>query len=490
VSHSVDVPDRGLRRNAVGLPALVAQSLGVTAPEISAVVIASVVAAKVGGATPFAFLIAGIGALGLALIYGRFARYVPHAGGTYAIVRAGLGRDAGFFSGWVVLAVGIIFVPALLVAAAFLLQNFFGLVSPKSATILSDNWILWAALLGVVLIALSYFGIQVSAWVLLTLTAIGVTMLVVFDIFVLAKGGADGLAWKSLTPDNVSLGDLALAVGIAMTGFSGFETAVFLAEEAKTPRRQVPKAVVGAVLLAIVFFVFTTFSIVSGYGLANAGKAWPTDSGGAVVALSAQFISLGFGKVLLLLLAISSFASALGTANFTTRVAFSWGHDGYLPRSFGRTQPRYQSPHVAIAALAALIALVFAGGLIWQGKGIEAGLTYFSWLLQAGATGILVVYALVAIAGAIHSRRHGSTSALDLYIAPAVALVVVVAAEVTEFYDQPSPFKYAPYVMLAWMALGVVVRLATRNRMAAVERDGVTPERLEAAAEPEPAAMT
>jgi amino acid transporter len=126
MDQSVEVPDRGLRRNAVGLPALVAQSLGVTAPEISAVVIAAVVASKVAGATPFAFIVAGIGALGLALIYGRFARYVPHAGGTYAIVRAGLGRDAGFFAGWTVLAVGLVFVPALLVAAAFLLQNFSG----------------------------------------------------------------------------------------------------------------------------------------------------------------------------------------------------------------------------------------------------------------------------------------------------------------------------------------------------------------------------
>src|SRR5919202_3629946 len=159
MEHTAEVPDRGLRRGAVGLGGLVAQSLGVTAPEISAVVIASVVAAKVAGATPFAFIVAGVGALGLALIYGRFARYVPHAGGTYAIVRAGLGRDIGFFAGWVILAVGIIFVPALLITSAFLLQNFFGLVSPHSATFLSDNWIMWAAILAVVVIGLSYFGI-------------------------------------------------------------------------------------------------------------------------------------------------------------------------------------------------------------------------------------------------------------------------------------------------------------------------------------------
>jgi amino acid transporter len=253
-----------------------------------------------------------------------------------------------------------------------------------------------------------------------------------------------------------------------MTGFSGFETAVFLAEEAHTPRREVPKAVVGAVILAICFFVFVTFSIVSGYGLDKVAKAWPTDSGGAVVALSAQYISLTFGKILLLLLAISSVASALGTANFTTRVAFSWGHDGYLPRAFGSVQPRYKSPHVAIGALAVFTAAMFLAGLIWQGSSLEGGLTYFSWLLQAGATGILPVYAMVALGGALHSRRHGG-GVIEMFIAPVVAFVVVALAEWSEFVDQPAPFKYAPYFMLVWIALGVVVRLATRTRVADAE---------------------
>jgi amino acid transporter len=469
-------PERGLRRNAVGLPGLIAQSLGVTAPEISAVVIAAVVASKVGAATPLAFVIAGVGALGLGLIYGRFARYVPNAGGTYAIVRAGLGRDAGFLAGWTVLAVGVVFVPALLIASAFLMQNFFGLVAPR-ATFLSGNWILWAALGAVLIFALSYFGVQVSARFLLALTSLGVGMLLLFDVLVLAKGGAGGLAWPSFGFNGVSLGTFALGVGIAMTGFSGFETAVFLAEEAHTPRRQVPTAVIGAVLLAIVFFIVTTFSIVTGYGLDQVAKQWPADSGGAVVGLSAQYVALWFGKLLLLLLAISAIASALGTANFTTRVAFSWGHDGYLPRAFAHTQPRSKSPDVAIGALAVVTVIVFVAGLIWQGSGLDGGLTYFSWLLQAGATGILPVYALVAIAGALHSRRHAG-GIVDVVVAPLVALVVVGAAEVSEFYQQPAPFKYAPYAMLGWMALGVVMRLATRSRVSETEtrRDPVAPE--------------
>src|SRR5919109_3736847 len=164
---------RGLRRNAVGLPGLIAQSLGVTAPEISAVALA--------------------------------------------------------------------------------------------------------------VFAISWLGIQISARILLALTAIGVTLLVILDVIILAKGGAHGWAWSSLAPwsskGHFGFGFFALGVGIAMTGFSGFETAVFLAEEAHTPRRQVPKAVLGAIALAVVFYIVTTFSIVTGYGITDAAKHWPSDSG-------------------------------------------------------------------------------------------------------------------------------------------------------------------------------------------------------------------
>jgi amino acid transporter len=464
---------RGLRRNAIGLPGLVAQSLGVTAPEISAVVIAAVVASRVGGWAPSAFWVAGIGAIGLALIYGRMARYVPSAGGTYAIIRAGLGRDVGFFGGWTLLAVGIIFVPGLLISSAFLLQNFFGLVAPHHPFLYSAWWG-WALLLTAVVAGISYLGIQISARILLLLTAIGVTMLLILDVIILAKGGANGWAWSSLAPwDNhgtFGFGFFALGVGIAMTGFSGFETAVFLAEEAHTPKRQVPRAVFGAIALAVIFYVVTTFSIVTGYGIDAAGKDWPAQSGGAVVVLSAQYAALWFGKVLLLLLAVSAFASALGTANFTTRTAFAWGHDGYLPKAFGRTNPRFKSPDVAIGVLTVITLGVMVAGLAWQGKTINDAVTYFSWLLQVGATGILPVYALVGVAGFMHARRHGG-NVIDIFVAPILAVVVVGVAEVTNFYGQTGIYKWAPYVMLGWMALGIIVRLATRARVEPLERE-------------------
>jgi amino acid transporter len=227
--------------------------------------------------------------------------------------------------------------------------------------------------------------------------------------------------------------------------------------------------VLGAIALAVVFYIVTTFSIVTGYGITDAAKHWPSDSGGAVVGMAAQYAALWFGKVLLLVLAVSSFASALGTANFTTRTAFAWGHDGYLPAAFGRTHRRFKSPHVAIAALMAITVVVFAVGLAWQGRTINDAVTFFSWLLQVGATGILPVYALVGIAGFVHARKFEGT-VVDWLVAPLLTVVVVGVAEVTEFYGQTGIYKWAPYVMLGWMVLGILIRLATRARVESAER--------------------
>ncbi len=457
-----------LKRDAVGLPGLIAQSLGVTAPEISGVVIASVVALYAGLATPLALVVGGIGAVALGLIYSRFARYVPHAGGTYAIVRAGLGPDIGFFAGWVLLAVGMIFVAGLIVASAFLLQV---LCSPDllDIALLGDQWVWTAVVLAVIVLGISYFGVSLSAKVLLTITTIGVGLLTIFAVIILVKGGANGLAWTTFSLSHISdagFTNFAVAVGISMTMFSGFETAVFLAEEARAPRRQVPKAVIGAVVAALVFYVFMAFSIISGYGTKGAADSWGTDGPFAVISLSAQYWKLGFGQLLLGVLALSSAISALGTANFTTRIAFSWGRDGYLPRSFAKTHPRYKTPHVAIGALAVVTLAILVASSAWKGQSLDtfAGFTVFSWLLLLGASGILPVYALVGFSGARHAMVNGG-SAVDTVFAPVIAIVVVGTAEFTQFYQQTGANKIAPFVMLAWMALGIVVRLGLRGRV-------------------------
>ena len=60
--------------------------------------------------------------------------------------------------------------------------------------------------------------------------------------------------------------------------------------------------------------------------------------------------------------------------------------------------------------------------------------TYFSWLLQVGATGILPVYGAVGWRRGFAARTCGS--AVHRYLASLLAVVVTAVAEVTELYGQ------------------------------------------------------
>jgi hypothetical protein len=114
---------------------------------------------------------------------------------------------------------------------------------------------------------------------------------------------------------------------------------------------------------------------------------------------------------------------------------------------------------------------IFAAGSAWKGQSLAAfaGFTVFSWLLLVGAAAVLPVYVLVALSGAVHGAR---THAALLYgwIAPVVAVIILGTAEYTQFHGLTGPSRWAPWTAVAWMAAGVLVRLVTRRKVRAHER--------------------
>jgi amino acid transporter len=208
------------------------------------------------------------------------------------------------------------------------------------------------------------------------------------------------------------------------------------------------------------------FAILSGYGVSHPG-GWPKDGPFAVITLAfSGFVPVWYGKLLLALLALSGSVSALGTANFTTRIAFAWGRDGYLPPAFARTHPRFKSPTAAIGVLAVITFAIFAAGSAWKGQSLAAfaGFTVFSWLLLAGAAAVLPVYVLVALSGLVHGARNRA-SVIYTWIAPVVAVIILGTAEYSQFHGLTGPNRWAPWLAVAWMAAGIIVRLATRARL-------------------------
>src|SRR5207247_9968297 len=88
-----------------------------------------------------------------------------------------------------------------------------------------------------------------------------------------AKGEDSGVTVQPLNPSNLpSTHGLFLAVVFAFTGFIGFEAAAVLGEEAAEPRRAIPRAILTAAVVAVVWYVFVTWTMSVGFGVGRSGN--------------------------------------------------------------------------------------------------------------------------------------------------------------------------------------------------------------------------
>src|SRR5712691_11610704 len=375
-----------LRHGILGSPDAIAQSLALLALAFAVSAAPAAAAAAAGPAVPAAYLIAGAGSLCLASVIVRFTRRIAHAGGLYAYAVRGLGPQLGFVAGWmyaVAFAVGISFV--LIISADFL-----SAVLTANTSVHLGWFPLYCILLALILL-IALADIRVSTRLQLVFAVIGVLTIVALSAVIVAKGGADGLTARPFDP---RLSPSAHGLFLAFTGFIGFEAAAVLGEEAAAPRRVIPRAILGTVLLATVYFVFVTWAQAIGYGVAGAGR-WAADPT-ALATLSDRYIGHWFAVLVDVVVVIDAFVAALAGVHLTARTLFAMGRDRALPGVFAATTTRLRSPYAGIGVSVALTLVL--GATLGRHYGV---ITYFALMATTASLGILLVYALVAIAGMV-----------------------------------------------------------------------------------------
>ena len=440
-----------LRHGVLGSADAIAQSLALLALTFAVSAAPASAAATAGITVPAAYVIAGIGSLCLASVIVRFTRRIAHAGGLYAYTVRGLGPRAGFIGGWmyaIAFAIGISFV--LIISADFL------------STVLTANtsvhlgWFpLYVIELALILL-ISLLDVRVSMRVQLLFAVIGVLTIVALSLVIVAKGGAHGVTWKpfdlSLTP---SVHGLFLAVILAFTGYIGFEAAAVLGEEAAQPRKVIPRAILGTVIVATVYFVFTTWAQAIGYGVNGAGK-WAADPT-ALATLSDRYVGHWFATLVDIVVAVDAFVAALAGVNLTARTLFAMGRDRGIPRVFAATTPRFRSPYVGIGVSVALTLVL--GATLGRHYGV---LPYFFMMATTGSIGILFTYILVTLAGMVFFWRARSTGErynvlLDIVL-PLIAVAVCGYAIYASIWPRPpAPISYSLWIALGCLAAGLLV---------------------------------
>jgi len=446
-----------LRRNAIGLPGVLFQSITTMAPASAVAFSLGAAIPFAGGALPLAVLIGLIVCVVIALNIGALARFLPSAGGYYTYVSHGLGVQAGWMTGWLFTLAYLLIVPLQLlvlgpVADSFVNQYFHLSFGP-------NGWAIWAMIFAVIVFGLTFFGIKISADAGVILGAIEIGVFILLSISLIASAGSGNTAAtfnpaSSLESGNLLGGWQGILHGMifAFLAFAGFESSAALAEEAHDPRRTVPRAIVLAAFAIGVFYVFCSYAGIVGWGINNLSTYTndPNPWGTMATKVWGEFAFIAILAIL-----NSALANANAGVNAASRVIYAMSRTRTYPRLFAHINNRFRTPDIAII----FISIVGVVLTLWPGLVYGPG-TAFGLLGIIITIPILLVYMATCLSVPFfYYREHRDRfNVLWHIIVPAVPLIVLIFPIIAQFYPAPTgPLGLAAPITAAWFIIGIVV---------------------------------
>src|SRR5271166_6603023 len=178
---SIQVRDKGLRKNALSFLSNMVIGVASAAPAYSLASALGPIAGAASFATPAIMIVAFIPMLFIAVAYYHLNRVEPDCGTTFSWVTLAMGPAAGWIGGWVLLMTNIIVMPSMAVIAGQYSFLLFGRdPSPIELTAAGVAWI-------AVLTAICYVGIKLSSRTQQVLVGTELAILLVFAVMALAK---------------------------------------------------------------------------------------------------------------------------------------------------------------------------------------------------------------------------------------------------------------------------------------------------------------
>lgn len=335
-------------RRILGLPALVFFGLVYMVP-LTIFTTYGVVTEMTGGRTALAYVVTLAAMIFTALSYSYMVRRYPIAGSAYSYSSLSFGPGAGFLTGWCLL-LDYLFLPMInyLVIGIFL-----NIAFPEVPA-----WVFVVGFIGLVT-ALNILGISsVSGMSNLIVTAQLVFVLVFLAMAgkSLMDGPIDFMAPLLGDGSQPGLAPIMAGAAVLCLSFLGFDAVSTLAEEARDPRRDIPRAIVITTLSAgVLFFVLAAIAqlVFPGSTFKDADAA----ANEVMLAAGGQFLAAFFTAAYV----AGAAGSALASQASVSRILYSMGRDGILPRRlFGTLSARFMTPTVAIlvVSLVSLLAVV------------------------------------------------------------------------------------------------------------------------------------
>ena len=401
-----------------------------------------------------AFVLGAILCIFVGLAYCELTPMLPYAGGELVFSYRAMGYHASWFTGWMIsfayLGVAAWEGPALATA----MDHLFSIPRVVYLFTVADfpvyvSWLIIPAAVGLLLVIINYRGIHISALFQTIVTAILALGGVIFAVISAARGNT-GYA-EPLFTGTRGVFTVLLAVP---SMFVGFDVIPQAAEEMKVPLSKIPKAIIASICLAASWYIVMILS---------AAFSAPRDvlAGEGLSVVNAIGFSTG-GRTAGILIVITAIMGILTSWNGfiigATRVLYSMGRAGMLPRVFGTLHPKYRTPYFATAFVG--IITIFTPLL---------GRNSLGWFVDASSFGTVIAYFMVALSFVVLRKREPDTARpfkVKYGVAAGiVAMLVAVFFIILYLPVGSSSLNTQEWVIVfSWAVLGVFLYLNSLRR--------------------------
>ena len=402
------------------------------------------------------WLLGGALAFAGAMAYAELAAVRPRAGGEYVYLRDAFGPLTGFLSGWTSFVAGF---SGAIAASAVALAEYIGRFAPVAG----DGTPLWTIPLPLVpivispkaLVALGAIGLITAVHLrglgpgrLLQNSLAGVKVAAILMFLAIGFGIGHGQVSQVVAGGTTEVRGVLLALIPVMFTYSGWNAAAYVAEEVRSPGRNVPIALgLGTIAVVAIYLGLNALYL---YALSATELA--SVQGTLIDTVAERLFGFVTGNLIALFTIVSIAASISAMVLAGPRVYFAMARDGLFAAPAARVHPRFHAPVGAIVAQA-----------VWSGILVLCG----SLSQLVSYTGFaIVLFSGVAVA-AVFVLRHREPTAERPFKAwgyPAAPGVFVLASAVivgNELWNNPRPTLSG----LAIIMLGVpVYAWMRRNR--------------------------
>ena len=305
---------------------------------------------KAGPAVILAYVLAALVVLPAALSKAEMATAMPESGGTYLYIDRALGPLFGTVAGigaWFSLVFKSSF--ALVGLGAYLL-----LFAP-----LSQGAVVPVALaLGALVVVLNISGTELSGQIQAVIVTLVVASLAIYTI-----NAGFTLESARFTPF-VTEGNVGVvtAAAFVFVSYAGVTKVASVAEEVKDPGRNLPRAILGSMVIMTVLYVAVVGAVVGLSDPEVLTKGGPGDTASLTpMADGAGLLLGGFGVLFISVVAIVALTSMANAGILSSsRFPLAMSRDDLFPAAFGRIDARFKTPRNAVLLTGALLLTLIA----------------------------------------------------------------------------------------------------------------------------------